>query len=215
MYHSGETSDLAFVLELLRDRFPHTRICAAGFSLGGNALLKYLGERGKSALVFSAAAVSIPFDLSAGSDNLELPGGRMYLSFLLRKLRRKTRHKADLIGSLIDVNAALASRTFREFDDAATAPLHGFADAEDYYRQSSSGQFIDRITVPTHIFHSRDDPFLPADRVPVEAVDANPNVRAMFTDHGGHVGFLGGSAFAPEFWAEQQVAGFLASTLGR
>jgi hypothetical protein len=215
-YHSGETGDPAFALELVRRRDPERRVGAVGFSLGGNALLKLLGERpdGGRGLVDAAAAISVPFDLAAGSRVLEMSRmGRMYTTYFLRSLRRKVRAKASLLADRIDVDAALAARTLRAFDDIATAPLHGFGDAARYYAECSSARFIDGIGVPTAVLHSLDDPFLPREAVPTAALEANPSVEAALTPRGGHVGFLSGTPWRPGFWAEEEAARFLASRL--
>ncbi|MBI2535943.1 MAG: hydrolase [Gemmatimonadetes bacterium] len=215
LYHSGETGDLAYVLDLLRRRFPDRPIGAMGFSLGGNVLLKYLGEAGGAVEPAAAAAISVPFDLGAGAVHLERGFSRAYRRYLVRKLQRKTRAKAALLRGRISVENVLAARTFVEFDDAATAPLHGFRDAEDYYAKSSCAQYLSAIRVPTLLIHSADDPFLPAESIPRVAVAANPFIRAAFTETGGHVGFVSGPPWAPVLWAERRAAGFLGEQLTR
>lgn len=212
-YHSGDTGDLAFVLGLLGERWPGSPLGAVGYSLGGNVLLKYLGERGEESRVRAAAAVSVPFDLGAGATRMERGMGRFYTWRFLTSLRAKYHAKREMLDREVDGARVLAARTFREFDDAATAPLHGFRDAEDYYARSSSAGYLDRIRVPTLILHSTDDPFLPTEAVPREAIRANPFLAEGFTDAGGHVGFVGGTPWAPEFWAEGEAARFLAEHL--
>lgn len=216
LYHSGETGDLALVLDHLGDRFPRRALGAVGFSLGGNVLLKYLGEQGRRAQgrLGAAVAISVPFDLSAGADYLERGFARVYRRRLVRQLQGKIAAKRAMLDGLIDLGRARAARTFREFDDAATAPLHGFTGVEDYYRRSSSARFLGEVAVPTLLIHSRDDPFLPPDAVPDAATRANPHLTAAFTERGGHVGFVAGSIGAPVFWAEQVAAEFLAARLG-
>ena len=215
MYHSGETTDLAAVVAHLRDAFPGRPIAGIGFSLGGNVLLKHLGERGGDAALAAAAAVSVPYDLSAGANALEKGVmSRVYNAYFLRMLRGKMRAKQALLSELVDVPVTLRARTLRQFDEAATAPLHGFADAEDYYARSSSGPFLARICVPTLLLHSFDDPFLPPDRVPVHAADANPWIVPAFADTGGHVGFVEGTPRRPRFWAEEEAARFVGRMLG-
>ena len=213
-YHSGETQDVGFILALLRDRFPSRPVMAIGFSLGGNILLKYLGEQGasNSAAVSAAVAVSVPYDLSAGVDALEGRGmARIYARYFLRSLLSKVRAKEEILADLLDLEAVWASGTLRDFDEAATSKLHGFAGAEDYYRRSSSSRFIPAIRVPTLMIHSRDDPFLPLTAVPVLAIEANPLSTLVLTEAGGHVGFFeGGPPWKPRFWMEDQSASFLA-----
>jgi predicted alpha/beta-fold hydrolase len=229
LYHSGETGDLAYVVDLLARRLEGGLLGAAGFSLGGNVLLKYLAEsacRSSSPAadphqasarlgrpIVAAAAVSVPFNLSAGADALERGFAPLYRRYLVTKLKRKVAGKTRVLAPRIEVARALRARTFREFDDAATAPLHGFRDAEDYYRRSSSGPMIERIDVPTLLVHALNDPFLPASAVPLEAARRNPAVTPLFTERGGHVGFVAGHPWSPVFWAERQVAAFLASHL--
>lgn len=214
-YHSGETGDVAWILDHLAERFPGAPLGAVGFSLGGNVLLKHLGERGAEARVAAAAAVSVPFDLGAGARALERGVGRLYVGLFLRSLRRKYRRKRELIGEALDARRVLSARTFREFDDAATAPLHGFRDADHYYASCSSARFLEAVRVPTLLLHSADDPFLPAEALPRAAVEGNPALVDGFTGRGGHVGFVGGPGpWAPEFWAEAEAARFLAERLG-
>jgi predicted alpha/beta-fold hydrolase len=177
-------------------------------------LLKYLGERDRTPLA-AAAAISVPYDLAAGLAKLESGASRLYHGYLLRKLRRKVRAKAAALRSLIDVPALLRVRSLRTFDDLATAPLHGFEDAEDYYRQSSSKQFLPAIRTPAVLIHALDDPFLPAAAVPWREVEENSHLEAAFVAHGGHVGFVHGPPYRPRYWAERTAAGFLASTLRR
>ncbi len=213
-YHSGETGDLGFVLRLLAERWPRAPLGAVGFSLGGNVLLKYLGECGGGALPRAAVAVSVPFDLAAGATRMERGMGRVYTARFLRTLRAKYEAKRRLIGDAVDDRRVLSARTFREFDDAATAPLHGFRDADHYYTASSSARYLAGIRVPTLLLHSADDPFLPSDAIPRAAARDNPCITAAFTEHGGHVGFVAGTPWAPEFWAEAEAARFLGEKIG-
>jgi uncharacterized protein len=212
LYHSGETGDLGLVLRRLTERFPGRALGAAGFSLGGNVLLKYLGET-RDALVRAAAAISVPFDLAAGAGRLERGFSRVYRRYLVGKLKRKTLAKGALLRERIALDRVRRARTFVEFDDAATAPLHGFADAREYYARSSSGRYLAGVVVPTLVIHAADDPFLPAAAIPRAAVRANAALSAEFPARGGHVGFVAGPPWAPVFWAEQRAAAFLAERL--
>ena len=218
LYHSGETEDLALVLTLMRDRAPDRPLGVIGFSLGGNVLLKYLGESatdgGRRARVDAAAAISVPYDLAAGATHMERGFARVYVRRLLRSLKAKVRAKAAMLADRIDVRGALAARTWRAFDDAATAPLHGFRDANDYYARSSSGPLLPRIRVPARLIHALDDPFLPARAVPDPAALANPYLGWCVEAYGGHVGFVEGPPWAPRFWAEASAAAFIAGRLG-
>lgn len=216
MYHSGETEDATFVLGRLRNEHPRRKVGAWGFSLGGNVLLKLLGERtdGGAALVDAAVAMSVPFDLAAGGVHLERTRmGRLYTAYFLRSLRKKVRAKVDVLRPHVDVSAALRARTLREFDDAATAPLHGFRDAEHYYDQCSGVRYLSGVRVPTLALQSLDDPFLPPGTVPVAALDENPSFTTLLTERGGHVGFLEGSPRRPILWGEETAASFLAEAI--
>jgi len=216
-YHSGETEDLAHVVTLLRDRFPDRPMGAIGFSLGGNVLLKYLGERGEGPGLEAGAAVSVPFDLAAGSRFIE--GGimgKVYTRYFIQSLRAKLRSKKGVLGDLLNLERALAARTLWEYDEVATAPLHGFPGAEEYYRLSSSLQFLPDIRTSTLLLQAEDDPFLPPGSLPVEEVEENPWLLGGFTPSGGHVGFVSGaSPWRPRFWAEEEAARYLATVLRR
>jgi uncharacterized protein len=216
MYHSGETEDIRYVLRLLRERQPTAPLGVIGFSLGGNAMLKFLGEEGDAApqLVDAAAAVSVPYDLDAGARHLESTVmGAFYTRRFLKSLVAKTIAKAELVGPHCDLGRVMAARTFRQFDDAATAPLHGFDSAEDYYRRSSSGRYLASIRVPTLLLHAEDDPFVPFNCFPHAAVGANPSISAIVHRRGGHVGFIDGQPWRPTFWAERVSAHYLAAQL--
>ncbi len=219
LYHSGETGDLRFVLALLRRRYPGARLGAVGFSVGGNVLLKYLGEEGQRGQegqrgpVDAAVAVSVPYDLAASAKCTERGVARLYVHRLLRSLRAKVRARQAELGARMDGRRALAARTFREFDDAATAPLHGFRDADDYYARSSSAAFLHSIAAETLLIHADDDPFLPPSVIPRDAVVANPSLRSAFVRRGGHVGFVAGQPWRRRYWAETRAACFLAERL--
>ena len=216
-YHSGETEDVGFAFGVLRERFPTRPLMAIGFSLGGNVLLKYLGEQGveNAAGLSAAVAVSVPYDLAAGADALERRGlVRVYAGYFLRSLLAKVRAKREVLANVLDLDAVWASATLRDFDNALTAKLHGFAGAEDYYRKSSSNRFLQSIRVPTLLLHSLDDPFLPAAALPLSTIEANPSLTMILTEAGGHVGFFeGGAPWNRSFWMEEQSASFLAHHL--
>jgi uncharacterized protein len=218
-YHSGETEDPGYVLELLRERFPSRPIGALGFSLGGNVLLKYLGEQGDAAgrVVSAAAAISVPFDLLAGTRAIESGVmGRIYTGYFLRSLRGKTDAKEALLAGLLDLDRVRAARTLREYDEVATAPLHGFPGAEAYYRAASSARFLREVRTPTLLLQARDDPFLPHEALPGREAALNPFLLPAFTEAGGHVGFVERSApWRPAFWAEAEAARYLARLLDR
>lgn len=213
-YHSGDTADIRLVAGILTARFPGVPLGAVGFSLGGNALLKFLGEEGEESPFRAAVAVSVPYDLGAGADTLDSTRmGRIYTGVFVRSLTAKAAAKGDLLDGLCDRQRIRAAKSFRDFDDAATAPLHGFDGAQDYYDRSSSRGFIERIRIPTLLIHSLDDPFLPAASFPARAAASNPHITTLVTPAGGHVGFIEGPPWRPRFWAEGRAAGFLAGEL--
>jgi predicted alpha/beta-fold hydrolase len=212
-YHAGDTGDLSHLLGLLAGRFPRATLLGVGFSLGANMLLKYLGERGDASSIRAAAAVSVPFELGAGADKLWRSFmGRAYTKHFVGRLVGKYRLKQEVRGALegppLDEQRILAARSFREFDDALTARLHGFRDAEDYYTSSSSARFLHAIRVPTLLVQALDDPFVDESALPHQAIDANPMLRKVFVAHGGHVGFIAGPPHRPWFWAEREAARF-------
>ncbi len=202
LYHSGETSDLDFVVRRLSGEDPAAPLLAAGVSLGGNVLLKWLGENPGQNLVAAAAAISVPYDLGAGATHMDAAFGRFYVRVFLRTLRVKA---ADLAARFpeaarrIDLPRALATSSFRGFDDAATGPLHGFTGADDYYARSSSLGFVGRVATPTLCLSSKDDPFLPARILEEARVRASSSIDFLTTARGGHIGFVSGSG---RFWAE-------------
>ena len=215
-YHSGETADPAHALTRLRERWPGAPLGAVGFSLGGNALLKLMGERGREAadLVDAAVAVSVPYRLAAGAEALEEGMGRLYTAYFLRSLRRSVRAKVRQRGHDFDLDRLARADTLREFDDAFTAPVHGFEDAHDYYRRASAAGWLEGIRVPTLVVQARDDPFLPREALPERELRRHPWLAAAVHDGGGHVGFVEGTApWRADFWAEREAARFLEHAL--
>jgi predicted alpha/beta-fold hydrolase len=212
-YHSGDTGDFDFVVR----RLPARPIVAVGASLGGNAILKWLGENPEQTIVSAAAALSVPFDLAAGAAYLESAAGRWYVSRFLRTLKKKVIDVTRTFPEThLDVEAALAAQSFREFDNAATAPLHGFRDADDYYRQSSSLYYLGRIRTPALCINAEDDPFLPREALERARAAASPAVQIVTTPRGGHVGFIGGRApWSCVYWAEEVVVDWLMQKVNR
>jgi len=217
-YHSGETGDLAFALDRVLAEHPRSPIVVAGVSLGGNVLLKFLGEQGDnlSPRVRSAAAISVPFDLEKGARKIATGFSRVYDRHFLRTLREKARAKLLAYPGLFDAGRLERAESIYEFDDAVTAPVHGFADAHDYYTRSSSLPWLQRIRRPTFLLSAVDDPFLPAavlDDVRRVARD-NPALTLEFTAHGGHVGFVAGLwPWSVSYYGERRVCEFLAQSL--
>lgn len=214
-YHSGDTGDIGTLIDALLSRFPGRWLGAAGFSLGGNALLKYLGERGAGCPFSQVVAVSVPFNLGRCADRLDQGASRIYARHLLGRLNTKVGERRSLLASAgVDVDAAMQSRTFRQFDGRVVAPLFGFRDAEDYYTQSSCGPFLSHIEVPTLILHSVDDPFMTRDSVPTEA-ELSPSVTLEISKRGGHVGFVGGpSPGAARYWLDNRITTAITAAAG-
>jgi uncharacterized protein len=219
-YHSGETTDLAFVLDHLQSTFPSVPVVVAGVSLGGNVLLKYLGERGQdiSPRIKAAAAVSVPYDLARSSRFIDQGFARVYQWNFLRSLRAKAMAKLEQHPDLFDAQRFGSARTMFEFDDLFTAPVHGFADAADYYARSSSIGWLETISIKTLLLSAVDDPFLPPqvlDEVSKKARH-NPNLEIEFPAHGGHVGFVGGrNPLNPVYYLEHRVGEFFAEELAK
>jgi predicted alpha/beta-fold hydrolase len=212
-YHGGDTTDLAWVIARVIRQHPSSPIVCAGFSLGGNVLLKHLGEQGEALpqQVRAAVAVSAPFDLALSARALDHGVSRIYGSRLVAGLKRKTLAKLARYPDLVEARSLTAVRTLADFDELVTAPVHGFRNAADYWAASSSAAFLPRIRRPTRLINARDDPFLPAAALPVRAVSENPWLSAEFPAAGGHLGFLEGRwPWAPIAWAEVRAAEFLA-----
>ena len=214
-YHSGDTGDLDAVVRLLGAREVGVRLAVVGISLGGNVLLKWLGERGGHAPIVGAVAISTPFDLTACARVLDRGFARaIYTANFLRSLRVKVRLKARSFPGFVDLNAVVRARTFAEYDRAVTAPLHGFVDERDYWTRSSSGPYLAAIRRPTLLINALDDPFVPSSSLP-DPRALPPEVEVEFSSHGGHVGFLDGPPWALGSWAERHAVAWLADVLAR
>ncbi|HUL55499.1 MAG TPA: hydrolase [Usitatibacter sp.] len=192
-YHSGDSAEVDWVLRRLRERLPGARLYAAGVSLGGNALAKWLGERGEGAreVIDAAAAVCAPLDLMAAGEALERGFSIAYTRHFLGTLKASALAKLERFPGIFDARLVRASRTLREFDNVVTAPLHGFRDTDDYWTRASSKPWLASIRVPTLVLNARDDPFLPERALPSSG-EVSPAVTLEFTDGGGHVGFVSG-----------------------
>lgn len=208
-YHSGKTDDPAFILEYLQRR--HGEVFGAvGVSLGGNVLLKWLGEQGERPLLQRAAAMSVPFLLEHAAQRLRCGLSRVYERHLVGSLQSSFLRKFADMPCPIEVDVSQLD-TFHRFDDQVTAPLHGFRDVHDYYARASSRQFIPRIRVPTLILHALDDPFMFPHTAP-GADELPPCVSLELTAHGGHVGFIAGSwPGIADYWGERRLAEWMAA----
>lgn len=208
-YHSGDTADLSYVAARIIERRKGKPISLIGFSLGGNVLLKWLAETGDDAPVNAAVAVSVPFSLADVASRLERGASRLYQRRLVSALKRKMRRKLASRPLPPGVLDFAADRTFRQFDDHVTAPLHGFADADDYYRRASCAPMLHRVRRPTLVIHALDDPFMTPAVVP-EAAALSPQIRLELSPRGGHVGFVAGRLPGrPRYWLEERIPRFL------
>ncbi len=206
LYHSGQTSDLLSVIQQLPQGAP---IFIAGFSLGGNVALKLAGELGASAqdLISGVMAISTPLDLAACVRALAKPSNYIYERRFVSRLKERVRAKERVTPGLFDLSGLDQIRTIYEFDDRFTAQVFGFGTADTYYATQSSNQFLDRIRVPTLLVQSKDDPLIPFAVYDHPALSANPHLRLVAVDHGGHVGFI--SKRPPRFWLDQVLVNWL------
>ena len=213
-YHSGDSAEIDWVLEQLGRR--HATLLGVGVSLGGNAMLKYLGEQGSRAKLQAAAAVSVPYDLAAANHMLSRGVGLLYSRHFLRSLIPgalcKARRFPDHIG-FTEPDRIRAARTLRDFDEAVTAPLHGFNGADHYYADSSCAQYLANISVPTLLVHALNDPFLPPDAIPQQA-RLPEHMRIECSTRGGHVGFVCGAPPGRLDWLPRRLLAHLGQQTG-
>jgi predicted alpha/beta-fold hydrolase len=218
-YHSGETTDTAFVLEKISREHPTSPLAIAGVSLGGNVLLKFLGERGSDLppQLAAAAAISVPFDLSRSARRINHGFSRLYQQFFIGSLRRKAQEKANRFPDLALKDKIASLRTLEDFDNLITGPLHGFRDAQDYYERSSSLPWLEHIRLQTLLLSAVDDPMLPAEVLDdvKRVARRNPELHVEFVERGGHAGFIAGSQpWRPFYYAEYRVGEFFARRFG-
>jgi predicted alpha/beta-fold hydrolase len=209
-YHSGDSEEIAWLLARFRLMQGDAPLFAAGVSLGGNALLKWLGEAGVAArsVLAAAAAVSAPLDLRISGDALALGFNRVYTRMFLRTMKAKGEAKLARHAGIFDGAAMRRSRTLREFDNVVTAPLHGFRDTDDYWCRASAKPVLGGIAVPTLLINALDDPFVPTAALP-ERKTLPAWVRAEFPGHGGHVAFVSGAFPGHLGWLPRRVTDFL------
>lgn len=208
-YHSGDSDEADWVLRRLKQLHPQRPLYAAGVSLGGNVLLKWLGERGDDAakMVDGAAAVSAPLDLTVCGHHLSRGFNRIYSLHFLLSLKAASAAKLERFPGLFDRQRLRAATTLYDFDDVVTGPLHGFAGADDYWRRASSKPWLGGIRVPTLILNALNDPFLPREALPLRHQVA-PSVTCDFPDQGGHVGFMTGPFPGHTEWLPQRLLSF-------
>lgn len=213
-YHSGETGDGLEFINSVKIRFPDSKLYAIGFSLGGNMLLKLLGEIQENSPLSAAVSVSPPMQLDICANAIGKGVSKIYERRLVNDLNKALIKKYEVndmqshIG--IEINEVKKLKTFWDFDGIYTAPIHGFKSAQDYYTKCSSRQFLKDIHTPTLIIHSKDDPFMNKEIIPQEE-ELSKYVELELTEHGGHVGFIEGTFFSPKYWLEKRVVYFLDS----
>ena len=212
-YHAGETNDLRYFLETLHKQPAAAAnsgpLLAVGFSLGGNVLLKYLGEARDTTPLRAAGAVCVPLNLHACAEALNQGFSKFYQSYLLKRMKRSLIGKFDPYTAAFDWHEAMRARTFAEFDDVVTAPLHGFDGMQDYYDKCSSTRFLHGIERPTLIINALDDPFMTEDVIPPEEA-LSEHVTLELSRFGGHVGFInGGTPWRPSYYLPARLLDFL------
>lgn len=210
LYHSGETEDLDLVVRYCLNQ-GYTRIALVGFSMGGNQTLKYLGERVSHPALVGSVVFSVPCDLVGSAERLSHFSHRLYMYYFMRSLRAKVKEKALRYPEKIDPKDLERVRTFKEFDERFTAPLHGFTSAMDYWTHTSSLRFLSGISVPTLLVNAKDDPFLSPKCYPEKQAAEHAHLHLEQPEHGGHTGFV--TFNTPLYWSEQRTVNFL-ETLG-
>jgi len=210
-YHSGDAQEVDWIVRALRARHAGP-LYVAGVSLGGNALLRWLGESGHGAdIVDAACAVSAPLDLTRGGEALSSGFNMLYTRMFLQTLKPKCLAKLEQFPGLFDRTALLQARDLYAFDNVVTAPLHGYRDTDDYWHRASARHVLDAITVPTLVLNARNDPFLPGAHLPATAA---PAVTLEYPDEGGHVGFAVGPFPGRLNWLPARILGFFDSVAG-
>ncbi|WP_026340096.1 hydrolase [Amphritea japonica] len=212
-YHSGDTQDISDTLAYLKEHFPQAKLCAVGYSLGGNVLTKYLGEMQSDSTIDRAVVVSAPLQLSACAKRLEKGFSTLYQWHLIKQLRDKLtdkfNHRTIVDQASVTPKQVSTLKTFYQFDHRVTAPLHGFEGVDDYYAKASGFSYLAKIDRPTLVIHAADDPFMNADVIP-SANQCSADVTYELHQQGGHVGFIdGGSPLKPRYYLEQRIIHFL------
>jgi predicted alpha/beta-fold hydrolase len=212
-YHSGDADEIGWILRRLLSEASGAPLFAMGVSLGGNALLKWLGGDARAEDVLAAAAaVSAPVDLMAAGDALGHGFNLVYTRAFLATLKKKGEDKLGRFPGLFDGEAMRRARTLREFDDVVTAPLHGFRDTDDYWTRASAKPVLGRIAVPTLLLNARNDPFMPEAALP-RGDEVSPSVRLEFPDQGGHASFVSAPFPGNLDWMPRQVTAFFADAM--
>lgn len=215
-YHSGQTEDVAAYIDFLRKTLPNNPLFAVGFSLGGNVLGKYLGEKPESGLE-AGVIISAPLDLAICADVIGGGFSKIYQKYLMDKLKTSITQKIEQFGDNFPVKVSEqqlnALKTLTEFDNLFTAPLNGFANAQDYYQKASCNQYLKNCDTPCLIIHAKDDPFM-SDHVIPKPEELSPKVSFELSNRGGHVGFISGhNPFKPKFWTELKTVDYFTTIM--
>lgn len=209
VYHCGEIEDVHAVINLVKHREPNTPLAVVGFSLGGNVIIRWLAERGHGNQLSAAAVVSPPFDLKKSAEHLNKGFSRVYQWYLLRDVRLSLKRKFEIIDCPIDENDIFQARSFWQFDEKVTAPLHGFTGADEYHQVASSRQYLNKIRTPMLVLHALDDPLTTEDSIP-HPQELSSSITLELSQFGGHVGFVGGThPLQAEYWLEKRIANYL------
>lgn len=204
IYHAGQSGDIANVVNYFAKKgFADIFVC--GFSLGGNIVLKYMGEKSKAA---ACVAISPLLDLSEAAASIDYPKNRLYRAAFVRGLKNLIRRKAKLFPELYKTEKLKGIKSIRDFDTVFQAPLHGFKNADDYYEKTSAAAYLGRIKKLTLIIHAADDSITPATALYQETVKKNPFIIRLIPKHGGHVGFIGKTKGEDRYWAENRALEF-------
>ena len=215
-YHSGDSGDALEFITHLTHSYPNSKLFGIGYSLGGNMLLKLLGEKKEHSPLSGAVAISPPMQLDICANQMNKGFSKIYQKRLLKDLHIALDAKYSLhdMQSILHLKRENISnlKSFWEFDDIYTAPIHGFKSAQDYYTQCSSKQYLQWIQTPTLIIHAEDDPFMTPKVIPT-ADELSCNIILETSPHGGHVGFVSGSLLHPNYWSEKRAVTFFKSLL--
>jgi len=215
-YHSGATEDAHEWLKLIHHNHPYSKVFCAGYSMGGNMLLKLLAEQKNNSCITASVATSVPFILNISSKTMEKGFAKFYQLYLLKSLKENLNKK--FIKHNMSLHITLKQeditniKTFWDLDDAYTAPVHGFDSAQDYYNKCSSRQFLKDIEVPTLLIHAKDDPFMTPEVIPT-LHELSKSTILELSENGGHVGFISGSLFKPEYWLEKRIVEYFKTFL--
>lgn len=215
-YHSGDTADLDYLIQTLDQREPGTKKVVVGVSLGGNVLLKWLGEKSAAQSIVSAAvAISVPFVLNIVANRMNIGFSRFYQTHLLNQFKEVFARKVNHFKNPPEaIKKAAECNCFWTFDDQVTAPLYGFNSVHTYYRECSSRKYLKHITTPTLIIHALDDPFMTTEVLPSEN-ELSDSVILELSKKGGHVGFItGNTPGVPVYWLDQRIPEYISEQLG-